>query len=873
MKNLHTLLFAFFLLVILFVSYPAVSAVECGATPTDGCTVSQNTVFAQATYNLPNGISIVAPSLLLNCNGATLRGSFTAGKNAITLQPAASKNLIIRNCIITNYSENGIETKTNVSNSAILNNQFIGNRRGLYFVDNSPSSLTSSSYNTISGNHFYENTDAGIIIAAGTFSPGVPEGNIISTNVINHSAAGIMIDKGNHTVITLNIIQYTGKGISISGGGAGYAVANNITYNVILNNGQGILLDGEVSDSLIASNGLEFNTIGGLILKVASNNEVTENFISGTSGEGIIVGFAPGQPTSNNNTFHRNNFLNNVQSGRDYGNNSWNTTWDGNYWLEYSQASNGCLDLNFNNICDNPYDVNAGGGASGLAPSSQGIDFMPQTGMFGDDPPPSFSSPVPDVDIEEGETATLVIDASGGTGQLMYRTTHPLFVNNSNVLSWQTNFTDAQTYDTHVETVIIQDSNNMKAIQNITVTVENAANTECSNGLKNSCTVSNTTILNSRIADRIIPLRDGIRVMGNNLVFDCAHAIIDGSGFPYVNDGIKINGAGVTLKNCNVQNYDEGIKVTSSSNTILDNVQAMFNRVGITLSQSGNSKILSSTSNENRDYGISLTSSQNSVLDGVTTRSNINPNTNFNSAGIKISGSNNVTVTNSLTTLNSFRGIEMLSSNGLLSNNVISYNGENGIHLAGISNMIRENTLQANTVRGILFITGANGNTIIQNNFLNNPQQAVDLGSSNVFDLNNKGNYWTDFDTSGEGCDDSDANGFCDAARPIPVNNQDDFPFTNPHGWINHWPIIISVPPTTITSFPYTYDVDAVDPDNHPVTYSLLIAPSGMTIDAFSGLITWNHALTQDSATGIPVTVKAEDSLGGMRTQAWDIFS
>ncbi len=56
----------------------------------------------------------------------------------------------------------------------------------------------------------------------------------------------------------------------------------------------------------------------------------------------------------------------------------------------------------------------------------------------------------------------------------------------------------------------------------------------------------------------------------------------------------------------------------------------------------------------------------------------------------------------------------------------------------------------------------------------------------------------------------------------------------------NRPPKIVTPPVTTAYSGqPYSYDVDAIDPDNDPLTYSLTTAPAGMTINPSSGLISW----------------------------------
>lgn len=77
-------------------------------------------------------------------------------------------------------------------------------------------------------------------------------------------------------------------------------------------------------------------------------------------------------------------------------------------------------------------------------------------------------------------------------------------------------------------------------------------------------------------------------------------------------------------------------------------------------------------------------------------------------------------------------------------------------------------------------------------------------------------------------------------------------------------PTITSSPPlTALEGAPYTYDVEAFDPDSDEVlTYSLEAAPSGMTIDATTGIIQWTPIGAQIGEQSI--TVAAVD-LGGLR--------
>ncbi|MBT3011097.1 MAG: putative Ig domain-containing protein [Candidatus Thiodiazotropha sp. (ex Lucina pensylvanica)] len=72
----------------------------------------------------------------------------------------------------------------------------------------------------------------------------------------------------------------------------------------------------------------------------------------------------------------------------------------------------------------------------------------------------------------------------------------------------------------------------------------------------------------------------------------------------------------------------------------------------------------------------------------------------------------------------------------------------------------------------------------------------------------------------------------------------------------NYPPEIISTPQTAaFVSQPFSYDVEATDPDGDALSYSLIQSPTGMSIDANSGLIQW----TPDVQGTFPVTVSVSD--------------
>jgi RHS repeat-associated protein len=89
---------------------------------------------------------------------------------------------------------------------------------------------------------------------------------------------------------------------------------------------------------------------------------------------------------------------------------------------------------------------------------------------------------------------------------------------------------------------------------------------------------------------------------------------------------------------------------------------------------------------------------------------------------------------------------------------------------------------------------------------------------------------------------------------------------------VNNPPQITSSPIlTAIVGSLYSYDVDASDPDGDTLSYSLSVYPSGMTINAQSGLINWVPGTNQTGAQSVNVTVT--DGNGGSDSQSFTVTS
>jgi VCBS repeat-containing protein len=87
----------------------------------------------------------------------------------------------------------------------------------------------------------------------------------------------------------------------------------------------------------------------------------------------------------------------------------------------------------------------------------------------------------------------------------------------------------------------------------------------------------------------------------------------------------------------------------------------------------------------------------------------------------------------------------------------------------------------------------------------------------------------------------------------------------------NDPPSIISTPVTSATEDSlYSYDVNASDPDvGDTLTYSLTTAPSGMTINASTGLISWTPTNVQVGSHS--VTVRVQDAALAQATQSFTV--
>ncbi|MEM7333686.1 MAG: PKD domain-containing protein [Chloroflexota bacterium] len=149
--------------------------------------------------------------------------------------------------------------------------------------------------------------------------------------------------------------------------------------------------------------------------------------------------------------------------------------------------------------------------------------------------------------------------------------------------------------------------------------------------------------------------------------------------------------------------------------------------------------------------------------------------------------------------------------------------------------------------------------SVYNNNFINNDNQI--LHAIGTYSYNEPapvgGNYFDDFDTPGEGCDNVDADNFCDAPYFF-TGGQDNLPWTMADGWANQ-------PPVADAGGPYSGDegsaialsgATASDADMDPLTYSWTVSDP---ICSFDDATVLNPTLTCGDNGSYTATLEVND--------------
>jgi parallel beta-helix repeat protein len=197
----------------------------------------------------------------------------------------------------------------------------------------------------------------------------------------------------------------------------------------------------------------------------------------------------------------------------------------------------------------------------------------------------------------------------------------------------------------------------------------------------------------------------------------------------------------------------ERIRIESTGHLEAKYTNVSYGKWGYQLWQSSNNNIMNSTFYCNRIVGTYLYFSSGNKIENNTYLGN------KKGAIFLYTSSNN-----------------LIANNSILSNYMVE---AVSLYLSSDSNTIKMNTISHNP-EGVR-IDGSSYNRIYHNNFIDNINQAWDNMNNNYWNGTSEGNYWSNFDTPGEGCwDVVPPFGICDAPRIIDADSRDYYPLTKP---------------------------------------------------------------------------------------------
>lgn len=382
------------------------------------------------------------------------------------------------------------------------------------------------------------------------------------------------------------------------------------------------------------------------------------------------------------------------------------------------------------------------------------------------------------LDSSNGNTLTDNVVSNNGYGiALNYSSTNTLTGNNAS-----SNYTGIQLYGIH-------DADNTLSSNN-TLT-NNTANSNTTYGI--SINYSNDNILTDNTAQE--NLRQDVYVAAS-LDGHCNNSITSttGSGgrpIKYFSSAVTLsnetlselilcNADGSSINNVTIDGSatekNNGMFLIWTDSSTIANVDSSSNCAGIYLDSSSHNTLTDNTTNfitfcgPGYGGGIRLESSSNNTLAS-----------NIVSSVITLDHSDSNTLTGNATNF-----LFVLSSNNILRGNTAS-NGGVGIKLfLSSGNTITYNTVANNTDAFSAY--SSTNNKIYNNNFINNFNVNPTDSSGNIFNLASPvgGNYWSNYDTPAEGCNDENGDNFCDTPYTgILTADQDNLPWVVRDGWLS----------------------------------------------------------------------------------------
>ncbi len=324
-----------------------------------------------------DGIRINGHNITLDCDGHAIVSSYNGVYTNVTLSSSGviaylSDFAVIKNCLISNFSNSGIYLLVN-QNSRIYNNLISNNNNGIYMYNNNNSLIFNNTINTTrnsysgvtvvgTNNSVFNNPIYGFYFGLFLYN----KNNIAFDNFIVSNYVGIDLVGEYHLLYNNDIYGSSDSGIRNDFRGGNHTVRNNHLSN---NN---YAINFQNTDRNFIYNNLIQNGSFGIRMMNGVKTELSYNNISG-----IINGIWLTNIT--NSSFFGNRLSNNINANEDALslNNIWNKSSIGNSWSDFPS----------NPGYPNTYIISGPG---------NGVDYWPQ---WNNTPPVTFG--LPDLNFSE----------------------------------------------------------------------------------------------------------------------------------------------------------------------------------------------------------------------------------------------------------------------------------------------------------------------------------------------------------------------------------------------------------------------------------------------------------------------------------------
>lgn len=741
---------------------------------------ANNTIFKNLFFRNKAGAAGSGIYVLSDLN-SIIENYFFENFASISIDNTAEDNIIRENHINTSI-DSAFNFVTWDSTDQTINNNLVEGQTYYHCYNNDSWSLSHLYFNAQNASNFGGINTFGCDNMALT--------NVTVTNNFGGSASteglGIVIYNGTNVTIISSNFSWNNNGGIIGSSASILGVVRNssVSHSFFSDNSfDGLLVQGSGNLSII-NNSIDRDGTEGLTLDTAHNITVRNNDLSSNGNDGIYAIDSDGAIIFNNTILSQSGsldegiILDNVGTGCDY----WNISYNNFSYNNRDLLIDTIASRNANNSIFRNFFYQA---------STRGLYILSDENVVIDN---TFIESTVGISIDTTAENNLIRDnkindsSDSAIEFIDWNALDQTF--NDNLVNGQTYYHCYNNDSWSLSNVYFDDQNisNFGGINifgcdhitltNVTVTNNTGGTTATSEGFGLAViNATNVTITLSNFSKNNLGVIFGDTGSAQSAVSNSSitHSFIsDNTG----NDGLQVRRSpNITVINTTFNaNQGDGIDLDRANNFTLRS-SSFFNNTltGLVILSSHGSAVLNNTFlgqnfSGTTSRGITFDNSGNASFWNVSYN-----NFSYNSIGVEIqsrTGSVNDGMLNNFFNRNLFFHNRGLASVG------------GGASIGNDNNTFVENEFTDN-FRNVDFTTANPENSLFfRNNFFNisgglAQWHANTTNTTNKFNISTAGNYWSDYDTSADGCNDANNNGFCDAAYTKIGGSNDSLPYAS----------------------------------------------------------------------------------------------